>query len=874
MKTEYHIVSHTHWDREWYQSFEVMRQRLLDLMDRLLTILAENPKYLFHLDAQVICLEDYLEIRPYQRDEIRTYIRQGRLRIGPWYVQNDFFLCSGEATVRNLLFGVSIATAWGGSDRIGYAPDQFGLTAQLPQIYLAFGIRHSVAARGYRFFERAPDGSLRQKTMPMEFDWIGADGTTISAINLACWYNNAQRFPRDRKQARRYLERVAQRLEGVATTPCKLLMNGVDHLEPQADLLPILDRLQRELEGEAVIRQSSMIECLEGIDRYFKGKEKPQYRGELREGDTSLVLSGTLSSRPYLKQLNACCQNLLELELEPLYSRLWEWSGGAVEYPSDLLDYFWKELMKNHAHDSICGCSADRVHQDNENRFLRVLDGANELLRRGLKQWADRLDRGGMDRDDYLIAVVNTLPYDREESIEAGLDTLVEDAIEAFELMDEEGKSVDYRLVNSQQTNRMLITPGNLTQQKRVDCRRIRFCLAVPASGYRTLRVQRKEPSRDVIRFGPTSGRVLENEFLRVEIGAGGTVQLHDRVSALTLPDLFGFEEAGDIGESYWFTPDPEEQPAGIPSGPPVVEAIETGGLRLAYPFGVCLELSLPPGSQRLDVRVTVENRRKNHRLRLLVRTDVQSDENWSSQPFDCIRRNRNPEFPELRDDWTQPNNGLVSVKDKNRQVSVFNEGIYEYEHLRDGRGTLALTLVRATARIANDPMCCGDPYPPDPMWDAPENQCLRTLSYRLAIRPGSADEARLMRELQCFLVPLRTVSAAADLRKFCDGRPYIDDPDLHKIDYRFPPEEERRQPLCGRGLRLDKALVFSAWKRAQDRDGWILRFFNPAETAVTAESPEIEATISDLDEREGKTAWEPGTTRIGPKEIMTLRSR
>ena len=33
-----HVVSHTHWDREWYQPFEVFRLRLMDLIDHLLSV--------------------------------------------------------------------------------------------------------------------------------------------------------------------------------------------------------------------------------------------------------------------------------------------------------------------------------------------------------------------------------------------------------------------------------------------------------------------------------------------------------------------------------------------------------------------------------------------------------------------------------------------------------------------------------------------------------------------------------------------------------------------------------------------------------------------------------------------------------------------
>ena len=856
MKKEFHVVSHTHWDREWYMPFEVMRLRLIDLLDRVLDAFEEFPEYIFHMDAQIVCLEDYLEIRPHRAGEIKRHIREGCLLVGPWYVQNDFNLCSGEATVRNLLIGSAIADKWGGCQRVGYAPDQFGLTAQLPQIYAGFNIPHSVAARGYRFYERAEDGSLVQKTLPMEFDWIGADGTRVNAVNLACWYNNAQRFPADPDKALKYFRLVEEALEPVTLSPVKLLMNGVDHLEAQEDLLPILGKLREH----ANIKQSTMFQCLEKIAESFQALEtdKPEYTGELRNGTTDLVLQGTLSSRPYLKLLNLRCQNLLELVLEPLYAQLAQWAG--VEYPADMLDYLWKELLKNHAHDSICGCSADRVHQDNENRFLRILDAAEELQRRGLNHLVQRLDRSELlSEEGYLLTVVNTLPYERTETVEADLYPLAQDGFAAFSLCDEKGNAVEFDLLETKEVNRCLITPCNLPGQKMVHSHRIRFRVSVPASGYRTLQLFRADKFP---MCGKSSGSALQNEYMRVSIGEDGQVNLLDLETGIENKNIFSFEDVADIGESYWFTPDPDAEPLDCSASPAV------RGARLDYPFGVSLNLSLNEGGRSLSVDVEVDNQTENHRLRLLVHTDVSSRENLSSQPFDCIRRSQ-PELADLRDDWTEPNTGLVSVADWNRQISVFNNGLYEYEHLNDARGTIALTLMRSTARIANDPMCCGDLHAPDPMWNAQENQCLRKVSYRLGIRPGQANEATLMREMQCFQVPLMTVFDAVDSRKFSGGRPFVGDPDLQQYWHRLPEETERTLPPARSGLSLDDSVVFSTLKKTHCRDAWVLRFFNPAVAAATVRVPVESATVSDLDERSGGPDWDG---LAGAKKIVTLR--
>src|SRR6267154_775216 len=135
------IVTHTHWDREWYQTFQQFRFRLVHAVDTLLDILDRDPGFThFLLDGQTIVLEDYLEVRPEQEQRLKNYIRSGRIQVGPWYLQPDEFLVSGESLVRNLQIGLQQAAVYGEQMRAGYVPDCFGHIAQLPQILRGFGI--------------------------------------------------------------------------------------------------------------------------------------------------------------------------------------------------------------------------------------------------------------------------------------------------------------------------------------------------------------------------------------------------------------------------------------------------------------------------------------------------------------------------------------------------------------------------------------------------------------------------------------------------------------------------------------------------------------------------------------------------------------
>src|SRR5947209_17370698 len=234
-----HVVSHTHFDREWYLTFQQFRLRLVDLIDHLLDILDRDPEFRsFNLDAQTIVLEDYLQIRPHARPRLEKYIREGRLTVGPWYQLNDQFLTSGEATVRSLLVGHRIAGSFGGCLKIAYLPDQFGNLSQMPQILRGFGIDNAIVGRGYQMV-----GDRK-----MEFWWEGPDGSRVLGSLMAFWYNNAQRFPSDTEAAVKYTERLRDTMAPRSFSRHLLLMNGVDHLEAQPDVGRILNAVNQEFE--------------------------------------------------------------------------------------------------------------------------------------------------------------------------------------------------------------------------------------------------------------------------------------------------------------------------------------------------------------------------------------------------------------------------------------------------------------------------------------------------------------------------------------------------------------------------------------------------------------------------------------------------
>jgi len=409
------IVPHTHWDREWYQTFQQFRMRLVHTVDTLLDILQRDPGFThFMLDGQTIVLDDYLEVRPEQEELLKQLTRAGRIQVGPWYLQPDEFLVSGESLVRNLQIGLQRAAEFGEPMRVGYVPDCFGHIAQLPQILQGFGIDNAVFWRG-----------VGSEAHTSEFYWTAPDGTSVLVIHLADarGYSNAAVMPLTTEEFVTRVELLTAPLLAKATSNTLLFMNGSDHLQPQDGLPEVIESANKLLthidpEREKILTrygrnaqhgdswQLGSIHLQIGtlpqyiqavrqhIERSAKNAESKPLQtlsGEMRSSELAHLLPSVLSTRMWIKQQNAETEHLLERWVEPLTA--WAWKLGAP-YPQGLIRLAWKYLLQNHPHDSICGCSIDQVHNENKVRFAQSQQIGEGLVAYAAQQCAELL-RGG-----------------------------------------------------------------------------------------------------------------------------------------------------------------------------------------------------------------------------------------------------------------------------------------------------------------------------------------------------------------------------------------------------------------------------------------------------------------------------------------------
>ena len=340
---------HTHWDREWYRTFEEFRFRFIEVFDDIVKKLVSKEFEQFYLDGQTILIDDLLEIYPDKKDVIKKLIEQKKIVIGPWYTLADEFLVSGECLIRNLLMGTNQAKEFGVNDFIGYLPDAFGHCAGMVDILTSFGIKNALLWRG----------AGNQKS---EFLWVSKSGQEIQVTHLLEGYFQDFFTHNNLEGIKKTLEKIKKNNIGDLI----LLPIGADHLGA-CDNLP-----QKVVEfnktGSDILEVGSVFEYLAS-----KKENLEVFCGELRDNSQNFILQGTYSTRNYLKRENTLTTWHLK-KIETFLS-LCNFAG-VTSSQKELLDYAWKLLLQNHAHDSICGCSIDSVHSEMEFRFKRI----NQLL--------------------------------------------------------------------------------------------------------------------------------------------------------------------------------------------------------------------------------------------------------------------------------------------------------------------------------------------------------------------------------------------------------------------------------------------------------------------------------------------------------------
>ncbi len=799
------LVSHTHWDREWYLTFSRFRVNLMDVVGRVLDSLENDPQFKhFVLDGQCAVLEDYLEAAPDQRDRVAEHIRSGRLAVGPWYILPDEFLVSGEATVRNLLFGKKVTAPFGEVQKVGYMPDSFGHVAQIPQILKLSGIDSFIFSRGM---------GNEADELGWLFRWGAPDGSEVLAVNQCDGYCNAAglgfeeiwhahtRRDVDLKLATKKIDELFTKMDKRPGAWPALLNNGCDHFPPQQDFSEVCDAL-REAFPDTSFSHGRFEDFLEAARQHTPDEDRTLMQGELLNGRDNLILSGVWSARMPLKIENEYCQNLLSRYVEPLLAATHFAHGD--DYQAGLLDTAWRELLRNHPHDSICGCSTDSVHKDMETRFAAVRQTGEQLLSRLMDRLTPTFARQEADDRNTVISVANPLPIRRGEVVErlVIMQPLGYD-LDRLRLVDEDGAEVPMRIVERHFLERfwgidyraelfcsdqlaLMDTyldkfadriVGTEDDKDEKDCfLRIQFLARdLPALGHRQYFLQNEPASSKIAEPKPVSvtlksdGAILENSLVKVVLNQDGTFDLTDRKTGRVHLGLNLLEDTEDTGDEYDYSHAEVGGTFFSGGSEGKVRILDDTGLlgcaeakfRFDLPRSlnrdrknrqdrmarcdVRVRVTLRAGSDRLDVETDFNNHAFDHRLRAWFPTAINTDQVISDGHFLLNKRPlKRPSDPA----WDQPapptwpQQDFSAFQDEQSGLAIFNRGLPEFETWagEDGGAIYALTLLRCVDWLSRDDFPTRKNTNAGPTLHTPDAQCYGRHTFRYAVAPFSGD--------------------------------------------------------------------------------------------------------------------------------------
>lgn len=827
------LVSHTHWDREWYLPFQEFRIKLVRMTDKLLKILDEDPDFVtFCFDGQTVVLEDYLKIRPHERDHIRRLVRSGRLSIGPWYILPDEWLVSGEATVRNLLLGHLISEDFGKPMKAGYVPDPFGHISQMPQILRGFGIQEFLFSRGL---------GLEKEKMTCEFRWEAPDGTAVTAVAQLGGYCNASNMGRTRDpdgvtqvDYDLAIEQLTEKRDKFAAEHAAtvfLLNNGCDHHEAQAEIPEIIRRANADLQDVTVVHGS-----FEDFGRLLREQnlDLPTYRGELRAGKYHNLLPGILSTRMYIKQANERSQTLLEKWTEPYCALAY---ANGKEYDSAMVWQAWKLLLQNHPHDSICGCSVDQVHKEMMVRFDQSQQIGNMLANESLRHLASKVNTVlDMPENTTPVVVFNPLGWDVHETVTIPMSGVVE-----------AGKGVQF-VVRDSGGNVIPSQIGNLRRTEMPRGPLWRECDlsfdpgVIPSMGYKTFSIEKAafaHPGGQPILANEMvlAENKLGNEYVEVTVFPNGSFDLLDRATGNLFRGLNLFEDTEDAGDEYDYSRARESRTITSSGGSGTISLAECGpafatirvDTHLELPIGLSKDrynrsldtvicpitvfIRLQKGSPRVDITTEFTNKAEDHRLRAWFPADITAKVCQTEGQF--IVMDRDIEMPDGHD-WfqkpqpEQPQQSFVNVEQQGRGLAVINQGLPECEVMRPDDAIIALTLLRCVGWLSrSDLLTRSDGAGPER--ETPDAQCPGKHTFRYAVYAHGGDwkTAQVWRQAHQHNIRPRAVMTSV-----------------------HPGPMDREASF----IRVEPAnIVLSAMKKADRDDSLILRVYNSTGDTVTA---------------------------------------
>ena len=847
MKRKIHVVPHSHWDREWYFTTSRSKVYLMKDLGDVLDTLESDPEFkYFMVDAQGSLLDDYIKWRPQDKERITKLVKMGKLVIGPWYTQTDQLVISGESIVRNMYYGMKRCESFGKYMNVGYVPDSFGQSGNMPQIYREFGIEDTL-------FWRGVSDDMVEHT---DFNWKGDDGSVVFTTQIPFGYYIGGKIPEDPKENDEFGEKEClEKAGGRSATRHIYFPNGFDQAPIRTNLPQLIkERNEKDPENEYVIS------CIEDYIKDVKS-EKPELeevQGELVIAKHMRIHKSIFSSRSDLKVMNTQIQNYVTNVMEPLLTISYNLGN---EYPHEAVAEIWKLLFENAAHDSIGSCISDTANEDVYVRYKQARDIAINLVELHSRLIATNVKNSA----DMTFTLINTLPQKREDTV------IVKTYVPGgkFAIVDEKGNNVDYTIIQSRD-----LTDYVLSQIITIDPSR-KFYIPdhvfevtmaikandVPALGYVQYSVDTEKDSHKEME----EKSVLENEYYTIEVEKDGSLTIVDKENNVTYKNQGILVENGDDGDSFNYSPprkdlevfsNESESSVKISGSDVYSQAVihfdmvvpenleERAEGKVSVTMPVDMTVALRKGSKVIDFNVKVDNKGLSHRLCVVFDSQIVSAFNYADQQFGLIKRpnyyekemklymesmnNRSEKKTGIQElaNWAndqstwqeppisiEPTQSYVSLTDGKTGVAVIPQGVREYEVLDDSK--IRLTLFRTYGFMGKENLI----YRPgrasgERIIETPAAQLLKQMEFNFGFTTyaGDINDA----DIDTLAKQYDTNMEVYTYAEFLNGRLIFSQREI-----------EGKNDIVHSLFETEGNLVVSAIKKAEEDDGYIIRLYN-----------------------------------------------
>jgi alpha-mannosidase len=688
------LTGHAHLDLAWLWPVEETRRKARRTFESVLSLMDRYERFNFNQSSAQ--LYAWVEAdAPGLFERVKERVVEGRWEpVGGTWVEPDCQVPSGESLVRQLFYGQRyFEERFGRRATVAWFPDTFGYSPGLPQLLRGAGLGG--------FFTYKLNWSETNDFPHDLFVWEGVDGSRVLAHffdNPGTDYNGDV-TPHDLYGTWRNFKGKRHHPESLfcfgwgdgGGGPSEKMLENYARLED----FPAMPRLR-----------------MARVDEFFASlpeEDLPRWVGELY-----LELHrGTLTTQSAVKRLNRAAEHRL-LEAEAV------WTLAALRshrYPGDELERLWKLLLLNQFHDVLPGTSISEVYEDTHSQLGEVVASATDLREAALRS----LDG---EEDISAVTVANAGLHARSLTalLPAETSRVVTDA--GGELLPTQ------------------LTPDGLLVHAPDS--------EVPGLGWTSLslgEVTWTETASRVRAGGSDGGAYLENEILRVEIGADGSLRrVHDAEVGREVLDGRGNQlwvyadkppnwDAWDVHSSY----EAEGQEIRDVES---VEVVERGPLRAAVRVTrrwlgsrITQTYRLLSGSRRLDVETHLDWHERQLLLRALFPLNVRSHEATFETMYGAVERptHRNTSWDEVR--FEVAAHRFCDLGEPGYGVALLNDGKYGHS-ARDN--VLGMSLLRS-------------PLYPDPFADEGEHR----FTYSLFPHPGDWTGAGVAREAFALNSPL-----------------------------------------------------------------------------------------------------------------------